>query len=246
MFNVSSFEINLYILSLVPLIGQSVALSWMEFTFIGGLIGLFIGIALNKPLMYLFFSFGGSHGNIFSRNAGDFMFLLMSIMPIVSPILGIGVGVSVSQSIFLTQLGIARDISWILITSFAHFIPTILYSALFHVPTLLNFAPGNSSILKKRIERGVSILIFVVWGSLIGLAQWLLIREHFSDSLLWFFLSALGISVGIFIGNFVYLFLVIIFGRGSVMGVFYSIGLIALLPYSLLTGMLLEFLVKRS
>jgi hypothetical protein len=224
MFNVSSFEINLYILSLVPLIGQSVALSWMEFTFIGGLIGLFIGIALNKPLMYLFFSFGGSHGNIFSRNAGDFMFLLMSIMPIVS----------------------ARDISWILITSFAHFIPTILYSALFHVPTLLNFAPGNSSILKKRIERGVSILIFVVWGSLIGLAQWLLIREHFSDSLLWFFLSALGISVGIFIGNFVYLFLVIIFGRGSVMGVFYSIGLIALLPYSLLTGMLLEFLVKRS
>ncbi|MCC5645240.1 hypothetical protein LC607_20300 [Nostoc sp. CHAB 5824] len=221
---------------------QNITLPWMGFTFLGGLIGLFIGIVLIKPLSYPL------HNSLdfVSIQTGEFLFLLITIIPILVPILGIGIGVSVSQNIFLFQLGISKNIYWILFTSFAHFIPTTLYSGLFYVPTLLNFASQDSSLTRKRIEVGEKILVFIVWGSLIGLAQWLLIREQFSDSILWFFLSVMGISVGIFISNFLSLFLTIIFGRGSAVGSFYFASLMALLPYATLTGIFLEFLFKHS
>lgn len=231
---------------------QNIASSWIGFTFLGGLIGLFIGIVLIRPLSYgiallkpLAYILQKSLNFI---EEGEFEFLLMIAMPILSPILGIGVGVSVSQSIFFSQIGITTATSWIIFTGFAHFIPTFLYSILFHVPTALSFASQSPNILKIKeiIKRTEAILIFVIWGSLIGLAQWILVREHFSHSNLWFFLSASGISVGIFIGNFISLFLSIVFGKRSILLLFYSTGLFALIPYGFFTGKLLEFFLNHD
>lgn len=228
---------------------QNIPLSWLVFTFLGGLIGLSLGIALVQPLSYgigllkpLDYLLRKCLSFI---EEGEFNFLLMIAMPILSPILGIGVGVSVSQSIFLSKLGINKGISWILFTSFAHFIPTIIYSVLFHAPTALRFSTNNLK-LEKKIKTIETILVFFIWGTLIGLAQALLIGEHFRNSGLWYFFSALGVSIGILIGSFICLFLGVIFGRASYLLLWHCIGLFALIPYGFFTGIILELLLKQG
>ena len=231
---------------------QNIASSWLVFTFLGGLIGLSIGIALVKPLSYgialvkpLDYLLQKCLSFI---EEGESQFLLMIAMPMLSPILGIGVGVSVSQSIFLSKLGINKGIFWILFTSFAHFIPTILYSVLIHAPTALGFSLNDLKVKKKikNIKIIENILVFFIWGNLIGFAQALLIGEHFSSSGLWYFFSALGISIGIFIGHFIFLLLSVILGRASYLLLWYSIGLVALIPYGFFTGIILELSLKQG
>lgn len=229
---------------------KNIASSWINYTFFGGFIGLLTGVVLIKPLSYgigLVKPLADILQKLFSFiEEGEIEFLLMIAMPILSPILGIGIGVSLFQSMLLRQLGINIARNWTILTSISHFLPTFLYSILFHVPTALTFASQNPNILqlKKNLKRIENILIFIIWGSLIGLVQWTLIKEYINNSILWFLVTALSLSVGICISSFICLLIIIILGRRNVMLLFYSIGLIALIPYGFLTGKLLELSLK--
>lgn len=239
------------LLTLAPT--HNITLSWLGCTFFGGLIGLLTGIILMRPLMLYRIILVKPIAWIIEKcvsflQPGELEFLLILAMPILSPILGIGFGVAVSQSLFLSKMILFTSKSWIIFTGIAHFIPTFLYSILLHVPTALNFAIQSPNILKikKIIQTTEYILVLIVWGGLIGLAQWILIKEYLNFSTLWLIISALGISIGIAISTIISRIIIVFCGRNSVLLAFYTIGLLALIPYGFFTGKLLEMFLKQE
>jgi hypothetical protein len=99
---------------------KNITSSWITYTFFGGFIGLFTGVILIKPLSYgigVVKPLADILKKLFSFiEEGEIEFLLMIAMPILSPILGIGIGVSLFQSMLLRQLGINIARHWILDT----------------------------------------------------------------------------------------------------------------------------------
>jgi hypothetical protein len=233
---------------------QNIALSWTGFTLIGGLLGLLGGIALLYPLAYVILAISDITFHLLlpkflshlSPNEDSIPHIVVACsIPLLIPILGIGIGVSISQSILISQFGIAQITAWIFYTSFAHFIATFVYSisvAALMLISMIRSWDSQDSIpagLEKNIQKGQVILVFAFWGILIGFSQWILMKQYFINSIPWFLLSAIGISVSIFISWF------FVRGGASVLGAS-IIGMLTLFPYGLITGRLLEFLLRNS
>lgn len=231
---------------------QSVVSSWMGFTFLGGLLGLLIGIALTLPFTYVMSFICGYTFKILSKILPNLLpddelisALLMFSTVIQAPIFGIGIGVSVFQGMLISKIGITEAMPWIFYNSLIQFVATLLYSILsagvILVSTGRNFdLQGRiSPSLEKNIQRARTIWVFAIWGILIGLLQWLLIKEYFSNSILWFIASTLLFPFSIFIPWF--------FIRDGIsrLGVV-IISLPALLLYGFMTGKLLEIMLKAN
>lgn len=231
---------------------QSDISSWMGFTFLGGLLGLFTGIALTLPFTYVMSFICGYTVKILSKILPNLLLddelisaLLMFSTVIQAPIFGVGIGVSVFQGMLISKIGVAEAIPWIFYNGLIHFIATLLYSILsagvILVSTGRNFdLQGRiSPALEKNIQRARATWVFAIWGILIGLLQWFLIREYFSNSILWLIASALLFPFSIFIPWF--------FIRDGIsrLGVV-IISLPTLLLYGFMTGKLLDIMLKAN
>lgn len=187
-------------------------------------------------------------GGAIDSYLGETFFNLQSnsLMGLFLLALGIGIPISLCQTIFLTGK-VPKVHRWVIMSSISSIVCItlspyiILFSSIF-----LNFRPVNGPI-----GEGLCFGKFgLINGLVLGLAQWLFVLRKFPKSCQWIPFSSLGSAIGLSVGNAVALSL-----TGSIISAVDSppmrglvtMGAIARLLYGMITGVaLVQFLQKET